>query len=156
MTATSRRRPGSDLTYVYALSCPVTGEVRYVGKSDRPWERLKAHTAWVRRWKKHAKIKRIFPSHHIPLPDPRTSLKGAWLWSLDRRRLSPRLAVLEQVPADSWREVEQRWTERLIRAGHRLTNGERRSLDAREREERAMKEAVRHGRRIAVAVGISS
>ena len=53
-------------------------------------------------------------------------------------------------------DEEEGWTERLIRAGHRLTNGERRSHDAREREERAMKEAMRNGRRIAVAVVISS
>ncbi len=150
------RRPGSDLTYIYALSCPISGQVRYVGKSDRPWERLKAHTSWVRRWKKHARIKKILPSHHIPLSDPRTSPKGAWLWSLDRRRLSPRLAILEQVPAERYREAERFWTERLIAAGHRLTNGERRSLDAREREEKLMQDAIRNGRRIAVAVGLSS
>jgi hypothetical protein len=81
-------------TYIYALQCPVTSEIRYVGKSDRPYERLKEHTAWVRRWKKHAKIKRLFHDHQIPVPDPRTSAKGAWLWSLDKRRLAPRLVRL--------------------------------------------------------------
>lgn len=150
------RRPGTDHTYIYGLSCPVTGEIRYVGKSDRPWERLKAHTSWVRRWKRHARIKRVIPAHRIPLPDPRTSPKGAWLWQLDRRGLEPRLAVLEQIPAADWCEAERRWTERLIRAGHRLTNGERRSFDAREREERVMEEAISAGRTLAASLGKSA
>lgn len=146
MTAKSRR-PSSDLTYVYALYCTVTGEVRYVGRSDRPCERYKAHTSWVRRCKRHARIKRVFPNHRISLPDPRTSAEGAWLWSLDRRLLSPRLAVLQQVLADEWREAGRRWTERLIQAGRRLTVGERRSLDTREREERLLREAIVAGRK---------
>ena len=40
-----------------------------------------------------------------------------------------------------------------IEAGHRLTNnGERRSFDAREREERAMEEAIAKGREIVEAL----
>jgi hypothetical protein len=148
----TKRRPGADFTYIYALSCPVASEIRYVGKSDRPYERLKEHTAWVRRWKRHARIKRLLPHHRIPLSDPRTSPKGAWLWSLDRRNLSPRLIILERVPSPRWRDAERFWTERLIAAGHRLTNGERRSLDAREREERAIREAISAGRSLAASL----
>jgi hypothetical protein len=40
------------------------------------------------------------------------------------------------------------WTECLIAQGHRLTNGEWRCLDAREREERAMEEALKLGREL--------
>ena len=146
------RRPLSDHTYIYALQCPLLSEIHYVGKSDRPYARLKEHTAWVRRWKKHAKIKRLFPDHRIPLPDPRSSAKGAWLWSLDKRRLAPPLIVLEQVSSGCHRYAERFWTERLIEAGHRPTNGERRSFDAREREERAMGEAIAKGRAIVEAL----
>lgn len=153
---TAKRRLGQDTTYLYGLVCPISGEVRYVGKSDCPYERFKAHNSWVRNWKRHAKIKRMFANHRIPLPDPRTSAKGAWLWSLDRRGLEPRCVILERVESSGWREAERYWTERLIRAGHRLTSGERRSLDARAREERFMEEAISAGRRVAATVGVCS
>ena len=152
----ARRRPGQDATFIYALQCPVTSEVRYVGKSNRPYERLKAHNSWVRNWKCHAKIRRMLPNRHVPLPDPRTSAKGAWLWSLDRRGLESRCVISERVESSRWRESEQRWTERLIRAGHRLTNGERRSLDARAREERFMEEAISAVRRVAAPMGVGA
>ena len=61
--------------------------------------------------------------------------------------------ILEQVGSDSWRRAERRWTEKLIRAGHRLTNGERRSRDAREREAKLMREAISNGRKVALSLG---
>ncbi len=96
------------------------------------------------------------PAHHIPLHDPRTSAKDTRLRILDQRSLEPRLAVLDQVPLPSWRESEQRWAERSIRVGHRLTDGERRSFGAREREEESMRNALGISRCISVVVGISS
>ncbi len=90
----------------------------------------------------------MLPDYHIPVPDPRTSIKGAWLWQLGKRGLEPRLAILECVPSERRREAELYWTERLIGQGHRLTNGERRSLDARQREEDAMRDAIELGREL--------
>jgi hypothetical protein len=89
-------------------------------------------------------------------PDPRTSAKGAWLRALNRHSLEPRPAVLNWVPLPSWREAEQRWTERFIKAGHQQTNGECRSFGAREREEESMRNALVNSRCIAAVVGISS
>lgn len=142
-------------TYIYGLYCPASKKVRYVGKADKPIQRARQHLAQVARFKRRVYFRKLFPAHPSIPPLPRTP-KMAWLLSLDRRGLKPQLVILEEVPLFSWRSRERYWTERLIRAGHGPTNGERASFDAQRAEERAMQDAISAGRRIAVAVGISS
>jgi hypothetical protein len=67
---------------------------------------------------------------------------------MGRRGLEPQSPILEQVPSERKREAKLYWTECLMAQGHRLTNGEWRCLDAREREERAMEEAQKLGREL--------
>jgi len=62
---------------------------------------------------------------------------------MGRRGLESQLAILEQVLSERKREAELNRTECLIAQGHRLTNGGRRCLDARVREERTMEEGSR-------------
>lgn len=62
----------------------------------------------------HARKKRLLPNNHIPVSDPRTSAKGAWLWQMGKRDLEPRLAILERLPSERTREAELYWTELLI------------------------------------------
>ena len=69
---------------------------------------------------------------------------------MGKRGLEPRWAIREQVPSERKREAKLYWTERLITAGHCLTNGERRCLDARQKEERAMEEAMALGRELTI------
>jgi hypothetical protein len=45
----TRRFPLPDNTYIYALVCPISMQDKYVGRSDKPYERLRQYTTWVGR-----------------------------------------------------------------------------------------------------------
>jgi predicted GIY-YIG superfamily endonuclease len=83
-------------TYIYALACPQTGAVRYVGKSDRPERRLVQH-----------------------LRHPSWTL-GRWLRQLGSAQ--PELVILEQVDRRGWREAEFKWIAEFKDKGYKLLN----------------------------------
>lgn len=89
-------------TFIYALCCPCTGEVKYIGKSNNPKERLRAHT-----WSG----KRTQSSH-----------KRNWVDKLKSNNLRPMLLVLEEVTLENWKEKEKYYIKYYKNLGCKLTN----------------------------------
>lgn len=73
--------------YIYALVDPETEEIRYIGKSIRPKERLTNH-----------------------MNDRGNCHRTHWLAQLKAKGLKPKLVIFEKVKAkDDWRVVERAW-----------------------------------------------
>lgn len=97
-----------EIAYIYTLSDPETGEVRYVGKTSNPRHRLASHI----------RVLHIF-SH-----------KRNWIKSLLDRGLEPVMDIIDEVPQNdpsSWIELEEFYIKYLSFCGCRLTNQSERS-----------------------------
>jgi len=77
-------------TSIYALIHPITKEIKYIGKSDKPRARLAQH---------------IIDSRQ----PGRKNKKEAWIKSLLNKELKPELIILEKVHKDEWKEKEREW-----------------------------------------------
>lgn len=89
-------------TYIYVLKCPLSGEVRYVGKTVMPLKtRLSQH-----------------------LRDKSNSHKALWIRSLIEQELQPVIEAIETVLSDSnWVERECYWIKYYRTLNANLTNG---------------------------------
>lgn len=86
--------------YIYALLDPRTEEVRYIGKSERPVERLGNH-----------------------MNERSNCHRSHWLQSLKRDGLKPHMVILERIQGDwPWQEAERFWINRGRALGWPLTN----------------------------------
>lgn len=93
---------GRDWHYIYCLYDPRTGELRYIGKSDRPRQRLANQ-----------------------LNEKSNTYRCHWIQELKSLGLKPIQVVIDAVPAGTdWQSVERAYI-RGARAitGDRLTNG---------------------------------
>jgi NUMOD3 motif len=81
------------MTAIYSLHDPVSGDVRYIGKTHHPLhKRLKSHLRETRR------------------PDRAHGRKNRWINSLILQGLMPRICLVEQVPiGKDWEEYEKLW-----------------------------------------------
>lgn len=90
--------PSTKVTYLYALSDP-TGNIRYIGKSDNPKQRLKRH-----------------------LKPTGTTHKEVWINHLLAHAAVPKLKILRLVPEFEWAVWERFYIEYYRNIGHDLTN----------------------------------
>ena len=77
-------------TYIYALIHPLTKEIKYIGKTDRPKIRLREHIKDSQQPGKKNK-------------------KEAWIKSLLNKELKPELVILEKVSQSEWKTKEREW-----------------------------------------------
>lgn len=97
--------------WVYALVDPRNSRVRYIGCSCNPETRIKDHMSTV-----IGLVPTLLSLHDSPTP------VYTWLFHLHQNGERPLLALIEQCPADVWRERENYWITKLNEAGADLTN----------------------------------
>jgi hypothetical protein len=90
-----------ELAYIYALTDPDTGEVRYIGKANSP--------------------KKRYIQHCSPGGLRGNTRRQAWLRSLAAKGKRPGVMILEVCLTRDWRVAEVEWIASGI--GTRLTNG---------------------------------
>lgn len=89
-------------TFIYSLSHPVTGEVRYIGKSNNPKNRLRDHLC----------VNRKHGASHCK----------AWIKSLNSIGIVPAMDILDEVDYKEWEFWEQYWISQFKSWGFNLTN----------------------------------
>ncbi len=89
---------------IYTLSHPITGEIRYVGKTTRKlYNRLTQH--WTDIYRRGRKCH-----------------KSCWIISLKNQGLKPKIELLDVVEDEEWEFWEQYWISQCKAWGFRLTN----------------------------------
>ena len=87
-------------TFIYALCCPLTGEVRYIGKANKPKQRFSKH-------------KCLAGKNHR---------KNNWIEGLIKNNLSPTIKIIEEVPIEKWKEKEKHYILKYKESGCDLLN----------------------------------
>lgn len=90
--------------YIYILKDPISDEVRYVGKSNNPENRLKKHMSdysLIESW----------------------TAKNKWLLNLKNNNLFPVMEIIDSTELDNINELEIKWIKYYHDLGLNLTNG---------------------------------
>jgi hypothetical protein len=88
-------------TFIYCLVDPRDNQVRYIGKSNNPKQRLKNHCN---------------PARYRP------TYKFNWINLLRKLNLKPELFIVDEVDIDEWKFWEQYWIEQFTSWGFNLVN----------------------------------
>lgn len=89
------------MPYIYALHCPYTDTVRYIGKTEDIDRRYREHVN-----KSYVRI----------------TYKNSWIRSVLKAGYAPRISVLEICDQDTWAQVECSWIAYAKQEGWPLTN----------------------------------
>lgn len=89
--------------YIYVLKDPISNEIRYVGKSNNPENRLKRHLS------------------DYSLIESWTS-KNKWLLNLKSNNLLPLMEVIDSAELENIDELEIKWIKHYRELGLKLTN----------------------------------
>lgn len=87
--------------FIYTLCHPITGEIRYVGKTKNPQMRFHNHCNKLHNEKTH---------------------KRNWINKLRKKELKPVMDIIDEVPEDEWKQWEIYWIEQFRAWGFRLLN----------------------------------
>ncbi len=88
------------ITYIYTLEHPITGEIRYIGKTNNLKRRLQQHLT-NKRGVNH---------------------KNCWIASLLKDNIKPIMNILDEVPIEEWEFWEQHYISLYKSWGINLTN----------------------------------
>lgn len=87
-------------TFIYALCCPFTQEMRYIGKANNPKIRFSKH-------------KSLAGNNYD---------KNEWIQSLIILKTLPIIKILEEVTFDTWKEKEKSYIKKYRELGYKLLN----------------------------------
>lgn len=87
------------IVFIYVLKCPITGHVRYVGKTKNP----------TTRFRKHLTLKRAVPS-------------SLWIQSLLKKGEKPVFEIIDEISGNDWQERERKYILLFKSLGARLLN----------------------------------
>lgn len=87
--------------YIYTLENPITGEIRYVGKTKNPKMRFHNHCNKLHNTNSH---------------------KRNWINSLRNLGLRPIMNIIDEVEESEWHYWEKYWIQQLKNWGYNLTN----------------------------------
>lgn len=90
--------------YIYTLSCPISKEIRYVGKTISIERRLQSHLDYA----KNSKRKRRYVSD--------------WILSLLNQNLKPIITIIEETDEDNWVQKEMYWIKHFKNLHFNLCN----------------------------------
>jgi len=88
--------------YIYTLSCPITNQIKYVGKSSNPKNRFCSHI-------NESKLKRTH--------------KECWIFGLIKKQQKPILEILDEVEISEWEFWERHYICLIKSWGFNLVNG---------------------------------
>ena len=92
------------MIFIYGLVCPISEEIRYIGKTDNPKRRLRSHISDAARG--------VY-NHHA----------ARWIRKLYNAGMSPKMVILHEVgPEENWQDAERQAIQIAVEAGARLTN----------------------------------